>query len=251
MKKITTLFILFVLINQSFSQNIYELIEKNEYGKVKDYNKPLNIYNSSETTPFMWAVYKSDLKMVKLLISKGADPKMKSWLKYSIKYTGYLYGSNFVLAAGENKIKILKFLLKKGYFSIDENEYNFYNRDIKNGWNALQWAAFKNNIEIIRYLIKQGADINSLTEVNDNQSSLLLALNYGKTEAAVELINLDADVNIRDVYDNSSIKFALDLKNRELVKLIYNSGFKFKGNEKTEYTLQLKKLFEIDSFELL
>lgn len=249
MKKRVLLFfsILFVSNHFIYSQNIYKLIANNDYEKVKEYTKPLNIYNRGYTTPLMWAIYKSDLKMVKLLVSKGANPEMRSWMKAD----SYLSGSNFVMAAWTGKIDILDYLLKEKFFKIDEPEYAYYNKDVRDGWNALHTAAFKNNIEVINYLVKKGADINSRTETNENKTPLLLAIHYENYDAAKELIRLGADVNIRDVFYNSSLELALNKRNKELVKLIYKKGFKFTENRKDEFELELKKHFNIDSFEQL
>ena len=231
----------------SYSQNIFTLIENNDYDKVKEYTKSLNIYNSEHTTPLMQAIYKSDLKMVKLLVSKGADPKKKSFLKVG----NYLSGSNFVLAAWTGKIDILKYLLKKKYFTVDECEYEYYNKEVKDGWNALHTAVYNNDTIIIRFLVKHGADINYVSEVDNNKTPLLNALRYDKIEAAVELINMGADVNIRDEYYDSTMYLALETKNRKLVKLIYKNGFKFNEKRKERYLEIIKKMFNIESFEML
>ena len=247
MKNLLLFLIISVSSVFSYSQNIFTLIENNDYNRVKEYNKSLNIYNSDQTTPLMWAIYKSDIKMVKLLVSKGADPKMKSFLKDG----NYLSGSNLVLAAWTGKEDILKYLLKKKYFTVDECEYEYYNREVKDGWNALHTAVYNNDTTIIRFLIKQGADINYLSEVDANKTPLLNAIRYDKIEAAVELIKLGADVNIRDEYYDSAMSIALEAGNRMLAKMIYNNGFKFTEKRKGKYLEAIKKMFNVDSFEML
>jgi len=250
MKKITLTFIIIIISNIVFSQNIYKLIENNDYEKIKKYSKPLNIYNKDKTTPLMWAIYKSDLKMVKLLVKKGANPKQKSFHRNN----SWLCGSNFVMAAWTGKIEILDYLLRKKHFKIDEAEYGYKNNDIRIGWNALHTAVYNNQIEIIKYLIKNNADINAAAETSENKTPLLLALYNDNIEVTKLLIELGADVNKRDANYNSALDFTLDnssKKTRKMVKLIYQKGFKFTENRKQEYLLQLKKYFNINSFEEL
>lgn len=229
------------------SQSIYTLIADNDYDKVNEYKGQLNIYNSQHTTPVMWAIYKSDLKMVKLLVSKGADPAMKSWMRLD----SYLPGSNLVLAAWLGKTDIIDYLVDNGYFDINEPEYKFYNKDLKCAWNALQTVAYSNNVEIVRYLVKKGADINALSETDANRTALLMAIDRGNINTAMELVKLGADVNIRDVYYNSSLEMAINRGEKELVKAIYNKGFKFTENRKDELQARLKETFKVGSFEEL
>ncbi len=248
MNKTVFVFILLLVISPKlFSQNLYNLIANNNYEGVKEYTGSLNVYNSHQTTPLMWAIYKSDLKMVKLLVSKGADAKMKSW----ISFDSYIAGSNFVLAARLGKIEILDYLLEMGYFNINEPEYKGYIKDLKCAWNALQTAAYSNNVKVISYLIKKGADINSLSETDANKTALLMAIEHGNIEAAMELINLGADVNIRDMFYNSSLEMAIERKEKGLVKAIYDKGFQFTEKRETELLNKLKKTFKVSSFEEL
>jgi ankyrin repeat protein len=247
MKSLFIILTLLITSTSLYSQNICELISKNKYEEVEKYTKSLNVYAKSKTTPLMWAIYKSDLKMVKLLISKGAKPKMKSWLNSG----SYIAGSNFVLAAWAGKIDILDYFLQNKYFDIDDLEYRSSNTELKNGWNALQTAAFSNKPEVIKYLVEKGAEIDAISESNSNQTALLMAINNGSFEAANELIDLGANVNIRDAAYTSSISLAIAKKQKELVKKIYKKGFKFTENRKDYYLESLKKYFNVDTFEEL
>jgi len=122
---------------------------------------------------------------------------------------------------------------------------------VKDGWNALHTAVYNNDTIIIRFLVKHGADINYVSEVDNNKTPLLNALRYDKIEAAVELINMGADVNIRDEYYDSTMYLALETKNRKLVKMIYKNGFKFTEKRKERYLEIIKKMFNVESFEML
>lgn len=166
-----TLSIIFSIISiEVNSQNLYNLIKENNYDEVKKYTKDVNVLLDNEVdnlskdiffpieneaTPLMYAIYLSDLKMVKLLINKGANPQKKGIIPFSYKDEKFSYGSCLVIAAGEGKLDILKYLLKLG-IPVDEKE-----NESKFGWTAIQWASVKGNTKIVKYLIKKGAKVNS------------------------------------------------------------------------------------------
>lgn len=230
MKKIILFLVLFIASNV-FSQSIFDYVKANDFSSVKAYSDSINARDDNQATPLMWAVYKSDLKMVKMLISKGADPNLKGWINFrDSTLNGYFaYGSCLVIAAGENKLDILKYLLKKQKIPIDDKEINL-DKNIDNGWTALQWAAVQGNLDIITYLVKKGANINSVAETNNNATPLILALMFHHKNAAKLLIDLGADVNKKDSKELSPLDYAIYLNDNDLLDFMTQKAAKSGGN---------------------
>lgn len=218
MKKLLFFLLGFVSVN-AFSQSIFDYVTQNNYEAVKSYTGNVNVRDTNMATPLMWAIYKSDLKMVKLLISKGADPKLKGWIKFQdTVLNGYfIYGNCLSVAAGEGKLDIVKYLIKKQKIPVDDREINFYQADKKinyqagkeNGWTALHWAAVKGQVDVIKYLVKKGADINAVAETHDNATPLIFAIMFKQKDAAMELINLGADINKSDAKKLNPLDYAM------------------------------------------
>jgi len=243
MRKLFLLILIF-LTNEIFSQSIFDFIKANDVNSIKNYSDSINIRDDKKATPLMWAVYKSDLKMVKLLVSKGANPRLKGWITYydtTSPHIEFMYGSCITIAAGENKMDILKYLLRKHNISVEDKEYNLF-ENIENGWNALQWASAKGNVEIIRYLIKKGANINSKAETDNNQTSLHLSLFLNKREAARILVDFGADINKPDLWGSTPLEYAINLEDRDLIRFLYKKGARF--SEKNKEILE-KRLFDM------
>jgi len=244
--------LLFVLLSCSvYSQNLFKLVVNNNYKAVKKYKGDVNLKDDYKATPLMWAIYKSDLKMTKLLIRKKADIRLKGWIRFidSLQMTEFMYGSCLVIAAGENKMDIVKYLIKKEDYPVNDKEINMYD-NLENGWNALHWASAKGNNDVIKYLIKSGADVNSEAETDNYQTPLHFAIRFNKNEAAALLIDLGADINKKDSYDNSPLLYALHYKNKELVKYLIDKGAR-PGVEGININDLLKQYFGVGSYSEL
>ena len=251
MKKGLVLLGICLLYLNIFSQTIFDHIKENNFKAVKKYKGDINIRDEYKATPLMWATYECDLKMVKLLLKKGADPYLKGWISFidTISLTQFMYGSCLVTAAGEGKIDILKYLLHNENVPIDDPEINLYD-NLENGWSALHWAAAKGNTEVIEFLIKEGANINAPAATDYNQTPLLFALRYGKNEAAKLLIDLGADINQKDGYDNSPLILAVHNRNKELVKYLIEKGAR-PGVQGLNINDLLKQYFRVESYQEL
>lgn len=229
MKKIILFLVLFTA-NNVFSQSLFDYVKSNNYKAVKAYTDSINSRDDDQATPLMWAVYSSDLKMVKMLISKGADPNLKGWINFrDSSLNGYFaYGSCLVIAAGENKLDILKYLLVNQKIPIEDKEINL-DENTENGWTALQWASVQGNLDIINYLVKNGANINSIAETENNATPLIFALMFNHKEAAKLLIDLGADINKKDSKHLSPLDHAIYLNDNDLINLMIEKGAKSGG----------------------
>jgi ankyrin repeat protein len=224
MRMLWVLFSSLVFLNVS-GQNLFELVCKNDYRAVKEYVGAVNLRDTNQATPLMWAVYRCDLKMVKLLIRKGADAKTKGWILFKdpVSKFDFIYGSCMAIAAGENKVGQLRYFTRSCKIPIDDREIilNDY-REI--GWTALQWASVKGNKRAVKYLVRHGADINALSENDYNQTPLLFAINFRQVETAKLLVKLGADVNCKDMFGTAPLTCALEIQSRELVKYLIKNG---------------------------
>lgn len=250
--KLKVLIVFLGLVQSISGQEIFELVYNNDYATVKEYQGPVNLRDTNQATPLMWAVYTSDLKMVKLLIKKGADVSMKGWITFADLESNFefIYGSCIAIAAGEGKLDVLKYLVEKQNISVEDKEINLY-QNIDNGWNALQWASVKGQNEIIKYLVKKEANINAPAQTDLNQTPLILSIIFGNAETAILLIKLGADVQQRDDYGLAPITYAFELQNRELVKLLFEHGAAIPADSNESLEEILNKYFGVKKIEEL
>ena len=140
--------------NQLFNKKLNELSEL-----LKKYPGLLSAKRHDECTAIHFAVDIGSLNIVKLLMAKGADINVENNNEETILH----------LAARAQKpnIELVKYLLEN-----KEIKQKLEAKE-KNGWTAIHVAAFSGNLDILKELIKQGADINA--ENNDKQTILHLA----------------------------------------------------------------------------
>jgi ankyrin repeat protein len=249
MRILFTLIALLIFI-QGFSQDLFSLVKNNEYKSVKTYIGAVNLRDTNQATPLMWAVYKSDLRMVRLLIRKGADVNLKGWIifKDSISRFDFIYGSCLAAAAGENKVDQVRYFIRKLKIPVDDREI-FLNDYKEEGWTALQWASVKGNNRSLKYLIRQGANINAVSVNDYNQSPLLFAINFHQIEAAKILIDKGADVNQKDLFGVAPLTYALEIQSRELVKSLVKHGAILEENNDRPLEEMLLDLFGVSRIE--
>jgi ankyrin repeat protein len=112
--------------------------------------------NSSGHAPLHWAIGKNNVEVIKYLVSKGATIQP------------HLLG--VAVAMKEGSLEIVKLFVEKG---IDVNH-----RD--SGICPLHVATGNKDIEVAKFLISRGADINSVT--SSGLTPLQLAEKHGNTE---------------------------------------------------------------------
>jgi len=160
--------------NSPIEKRIFGMVEKGDFDRLKsaiDSIADLNIFHEiNNITLISTAVQWNQIEMVKLLLSKGADPKLRgSWgnaVCYAVQYyrpeimqffmeqgidpnTTANGGDPLLLyAVGENQIKTVKILLKYG---ANPNLKSFYRQT------PLQSALGQKNTELINILREAGA----------------------------------------------------------------------------------------------
>jgi uncharacterized protein len=102
--------------------------------------------------------------------------------------------------------------------------------DLYFGWSALQIAANKGQLAVVKVLLEKGADINYQHPISKNTALHLAALsNY--PEVVTYLISKGADVNIKLRAGVSIIRPLRDEGNIKMVDLLLAAGTKEEGCE--------------------
>lgn len=136
--------------------------------------------------------------VVKLLLEKGADPKVVDVIPSFGAGPG---ASALMLAAKTSDVRTVRLLAEHG---VDVNART------PNGDTALIEAAWSGNVEVVRYLIAQGADVKSaMTDFPfKGFTALTFATALDRAEIAEMLIAAGADVNARDGAGNTPLQWA-------------------------------------------
>mgnify|MGYP002655070218 CR=1 FL=1 len=119
----------------------------------------------------------------------------------------------------EGKLKIVQ-----KYVNADPSSANFKTF----GWSPLQMAANKGDIEIVKYLLSKGADINYVHPTAQHSAFMLAAL-HGQSEMVKFLAKNGADVNIKLKGDVSLIRYFRDEGDTKMVELLTSLGVKDDG----------------------
>jgi len=224
MKKfILTSLIIFYLFSNIFSQSLLDAVKSNNIAKVNELitaGKNVNEKDENNASTLMWAAHSADLELVKLLVEKGADFTQKGAI-FTEDGQSY-YGNLLGIAAGLNKIEILKFLIEDCKISVDDKEF-VLETSSETGWTALQWASVAGNDEIVKYLLEKGANINQ-NHTADAGTPLLYALQYGKTSTAEILIDNGADVNLGNSAGWYPIHFATNTRMYKVLEKMIKAG---------------------------
>jgi len=155
-----------------------------------------------------------------------------------------MYGSCLAIAAGENKSKLMKYFLHEHEIPVDDREI-LLNGFKENGWTALHWASIKGNKHPAKILIKRGANINAVSENDMDKTPLLFALSSGQIEMAKILIKLGADVNKTDKNGVAPLSYALETRNRELIKYMIKHGAMLEEYAKKPLEEMLMEMFGV------
>ncbi len=72
-----------------------------------------------------------------------------------------------------------------------------------NGWRPIHKAVFHKCYDVVRFLVENGADINARTESCHMKTPLMIAANNNDLEMIKLLIKMGADYNLKDSYSNT------------------------------------------------
>jgi ankyrin repeat protein len=173
--------------------------------------------NKDGWSPLMLAVYKAENKVVSELISQNVDityktkgtwtldalfVAIKSKNLYAIKELVntqkfkklYFY---FNEACSQTNSKIVDFLIEKG---IDINEYS------DNGHSHLMSACISGSPEVVKSLLKNGAEVNHQRKT-DGITALMLATFNGSPKTVKVLLSYSADKKIKDLNNETALDY--------------------------------------------
>lgn len=190
----------------------------------------VNIRSASGMTPLMYALDRTggDLQIVQLLINHGVDIHAKdnsgrNAFLYAVK-TGNLtiirrlihigarvntvdnQGQNALIIAVNQRVspEVMDFLLSCD-ITLDHQD--------QEGWSALMYAAKLKSRDIIKLLLKAGADVDR--QNGAGETALIIAvMNRGNAELIDLFVSYDADVNHID--KNGGFPLHYSLRNRDL-----------------------------------
>lgn len=160
--------------------------------------------NLAKWTPSHCAASKGHVEVLKMLMSAGANASLRT-----NEGTTTLH-----IAAGNGYRDIVEELLKNG---VHVDEY-----DTKHKWTALHFSAYKNSVEIARYLLSKGADPSLLDE--HNMTPLYVAVSAGSFDVFQVLIPYKTG------YTKVPAKFKLvhlasQLQSVDILKALHELGF--------------------------
>lgn len=196
----------------------------------------VNMNFEGGATPLITAVNSNQPEIVSLLLSEKADPKQKE--------AAGLEGTALMYASSRNDITIPRMLIEAGAQ---------VNRLDVNGDPAINWATYYGNVNTMKWLIAQGADLKIKskhgmpadvglrlwhadsvlevfrhTTVNQRLSKPALriynAIQTNDLKAAGKLIKGTEEANLKDGLGTPFLQLAAQQGNSDMVELLLNSG---------------------------
>ncbi|GBM30523.1 Ankyrin-3 [Araneus ventricosus] len=201
-----------------------------------------NILDKDKCTPLHTATVLGDAEMVEILLSEKADIRVES---------------KFISSATEfavliNQSDIIKILLQMKVIDADARG--------KNGYTLLHTSAMFGSLDVTRYLVAGGANVNAkdgrqrkpvhiaaergfkdmvefylnCKDLADERAVLLLiAVSNGKADVCELIIERNVDVNACHTDDETSINLALEKGHKEVLSVLLNYGAYYNANSST------------------
>jgi len=119
----------------------------------------------------------------------------------------------FLEACEDGNLKKIKEIFKKSKIDI-----NYRNNSNKTG---LIYASKNGHINIVKFLVENGADLN-IQDINNN-TALMFAIFYNNTEIAQYLITQGSDLSLRNIH-GSILHVAVCVDNLVIIDELYNRG---------------------------
>ncbi|MFC1781833.1 ankyrin repeat domain-containing protein [Planctomycetota bacterium] len=166
-----------------------------------------NVKNSASTTALHIAARNGNIEIVKLLIAGGADVNVKNAQDFTPLY----------IAEQNDNTEIAELLRKNG---------------AEESTPSLLGALTNGDIEQIKLLISQGADVNTKTG-SQGQMPLHLAIQWGNTEIAELLIDSGADVSATNTRGLTPLHLA---GSKEIAELLIAKGADVNAKDNFGYT---------------
>ncbi len=152
---------------------------------------------------FLKAVVAGNVKLAEKYLNKGADVNVT----YTSANAGLSYGETaLIIASSAGNRAMVGMLLKKG---ADPNKSN-------EGYTAINYAAGSGYTEVVKALIEGGANIN---QVHVDGTTPLINASIGGNAALVKLlIDMGADISIKDPGGKTALDYAKNKQVKELLE---------------------------------
>jgi ankyrin repeat protein len=218
-----TIFILLLSQHLLFAQDDFNEFATRIYKKdVKGVRELLDkgvdvnmLQKTTGSTPLIVACsIEGTYEIVELLISKGAD----------VNIIGSYDGRTALIWAAENSKKTVELLLEKGA-KVDVKGVDGMTAFIQSIFGILSGSV---TTEVCDLLIEKGANVNDQLTGPDatGWTALMFACSNGKLELVKYLISKGADVNLKAKDGTSALSLAIKEKNDEIIKILKAKGAK-------------------------
>ena len=132
-----------------------------------------------------------------------------------------------------------------------QEDSKLINSKNKSGFTALILASYRNNIDLVSFLLKQGAQVNVLSETG---TALMAATFKENVEVVKILLENNANPNNADPKGTTALHYACRLQNIEIIKLINAKSPKLdlkddKGKTALDYAIELENIEIIKLFK--
>ncbi len=238
MRKKLFLFLLLIGSLSSYSQKLYEAVEKENIKKVEsllNQQENPNDYYSNGLFPLWRATADNNYKIAELLIENGADINQKTKISPSestpieipcqegyfeivkllvengadVNYEGFRGFTPIRIASMNDHIEIVKYLALNGA-NIDKKAMD--------GATPLEHAASKGHFKIVEFLVQEGANINNIDVEGD--FPIGEAAKYGYLDIIKLLIENDADLTLKNADNKTAYLLAKERGQRKAAELI-------------------------------
>ena len=152
----------------------------------------------------------TNLPIVELLISFGASEHIPDEIGY--------YPLHCAAYCGQ--YEVVEFFLQHGH---DPCQFSESPDDIGQCETALHCAVFGKNPSVLQLLVKAGVSVNSIA-LPGKQTPIYNAVLNQKIEMVQQLINLDADVNVKDAANVTPLHHAISSQNDDIIRILIQKG---------------------------
>lgn len=152
----------------------------------------------------------TNLPIVELLISFGANECVPDEMGYYPLHCAAYFG----------QYEVAEFFLQRGH---DPDQLSECPDDIGQRETPLHCAVFGNKPSVLQLLVKAGVSVNCLAHPG-RQTPIYNAVLNQKIDMVEQLINLNADVNVKDASSVTPLHHAISSQNNDIIRLLIQKG---------------------------